>query len=230
MQFKQIATILLVLLLSAPAFAAITPIWNTPSNNSQFKNLGSNELSLDFNFGWTDTNNDTGNDYNVDFTFYRYVSGTSQRTLLSTFENDANVYDFNVNPTSAFTCKVKNAVGTSGSCSYPWKADTSITDGNYCADINFVEYRVINATGDVYSSDKNAMVCFTVNNSFAYAAATRSIASNFGLVLAAVVLLMGLFSIVVLKTDIKTTGLITIVAAIAVAIGAMVIGTMVAMI
>lgn len=229
MNGKQlIITAMLLMLLASPAFAAITLTWATPTNNASFKNQGANMLTLDFNVGFADSNNVAGNDYNIDLVMYRYTSGTSTRTTIATLENDANAYDFNVNKTSKFSCDVKNAVGTSGSCAYAWAADSSITDGNYCVDVNFVEYRRLE-DADVYSKDKNAMTCFTVNNSWGGAAATRAVLEPAGIILAAGIAVMAIIAIS-MGADIISTMAIAGIALIAVTIIIMLFGFITAMI
>lgn len=226
MGLKKIIPILLLLMLFiTPAFAAITVTWGTPTAETKYSNNAANRQTIDVNFAFTDGNSAVNDmDFNL---FLRKQSGTwAFRTLL-----DVNIYAASLASVDGVNCFVKTAGDGTGSCNYNWTMplNEEMSDGYYCLDANVREFRDFPGI-NAYSTDANATRCFYIYTGFAEANAIRSIASNFGLVLGAVVLLMGLFSIAILKTDVKTTALVTIVAAIVVAIGSMVIGTMVGII
>ena len=214
---KKILPALLLLLLLTPAFATVTVTWSTPADGSIYNNLAANVQAIDMNFAITD-DNFAVEDMNLTIIYH------AQNALITTgtaLVSDLNIFDMNANPTSTrrcdgnawsnFTCSVVEIIPVS----------TSMPNGTY-----FIDVRVADSDkpGDVVLSDINARIGVTIDNTLATGGTTRDLMSVVGLVLAGLVIIMGLISGVLLKTDPTKTAILTVVGAIAVAIGAQVIG------
>ena len=119
-------TAILLLLLLAPAFAAVTVTMNYPQDNYEFNNLYANRRDIDINFTVTD-NNTAVRDLNLNIIYY--VDGALD-TAGTTIVSDANIFDWNANATATQAC-----VGTdwtSFTCRYHYAMpnETVWTDGS----------------------------------------------------------------------------------------------------
>lgn len=224
---KKILPLLMLIMLIAPAFAAITVTWNTPSSGQVINNLTANIRQYDLNFRVQD-NNANVEDLNALLYYFprstRITQGAGDAIVA-----DLNISDAIANPTATQACVPESAGSlTDLTCSVKWTIpnNTTMPDDIYNIDVNV---RDVGRGGDdaagVINSDKNGTVQIEVYTRMTGAQSVRDLMGIVGVVLAGVVLLTGLGSIVVLKTDLTKTAIITVVAAVAVAIAAMLIGT-----
>lgn len=215
---KKILPALFLLLLLSPAFAAVTVTWNTPTAGSTYNNLPANIQSIDMNLTITD-NNAAVQDLNVTIVYHEQGALITTGTALV---SDLNIFDMNVNPTATRVCRGLTWAYINCNIVIDIPGSTAMGGGDY-----YIDARVADSyePGGIVNSDINARVSVTINNKISSGDATRSLMGVVGLVLAGLVLLMGLFSGIFLKSDPTKTAIITVVAAITVAIGAMIIGT-----
>jgi len=219
MKQKILAALLLVMMLS-PAFAAITITWNTPSEGTSYNNLPSNAGNIDLNFTVADDNTAV-RDLNVLLTYRpAYLNEDGNTTTIIA---DANLFDWNANPTASQECT--GADWTSVTCKYIWDMPENVTmgDDEYLIDANVQDWTSGTGT-DFDNADGNASLGIVINTHIAYADTVRALMANAGLILAGIVLITGLGAIVIFKLDPMKGAILTVAAAIAVAIGAMIIG------
>jgi len=223
MMKKILSLLLLFLLMAVPAFAStLTVTYVTPASGESFNNLPANVRPIDINVTLTDDNASV-HDMNLIVTLY-----DSTFTANRTIADDLNVHDVNLNPTVAERCTAKAGFDTGFTCNIKWTLpiNADLAEGTYYIDVNFVDYIAGGgaAGGSGIIEDTNATRQIVISNKIPTGQTTRDLMAIVGVILAAVVLLGGLGAILVLKTDIAKTAVITVVAAIAVAIAAMLIG------
>ncbi len=224
MNNKIVGLFLLVLLMATPALATIVITPNTPSSGTQYNNLPSNARNVDINFLVTD-DNATAEDHNLTVIIYSGPAWSTFQTLVE----DVNVR--NTSGNSAINCEpvTDGVLGTAGTlarytCSLIWTLPIkpSMPDDPYFIDINIM------STGQHSDNveDLNALISISVSTKLPTGDTLRNLMAIAGVVLAAMVLLGGLVSALAFKTDPAKTAILTIVAAIAVAIGAQIIGVL----
>lgn len=225
---KALLVALLCVMLSGMANAAVTVTMTTPETGTTYNNLASNIRTIPITFTVTD-NNASVQDLNL--TILYYAQGTLKESGNGTaiFE-DVNLFDLNQNTTAGQTC---TGNWTSFTCDFRWTLpdSTALVEGAYFLDVNVMDVTLgpdFPAGDAEINADGNGTIIFTINNHISTAQQIRDLMAVVGMILAAVVLLGGLGTIMVFKTDLAKTATITVVAAIAVGIGAMIIGVVLA--
>jgi len=214
---------LFLIFLCVGSFATVTPVWNEPSSGTSYNNLPANARNVDLNFRVGDDNASV-TDINVSL---RYITQSGTATAIVT---DANLNDWNANPTGTAYCDGSSSYDTM-TCVYVWDMPENATmgDGDWFVDVNVVD--VPNSSGEyagANNSDGNSSRYIVVETSISSRETIISMMSTIGLVLAALVLIGGLTAIALFGADITSTAIVTIVAAIAVAIAANIIGIVMA--
>ncbi len=225
---KGLFIALLFVMLAGMANAAVTVTMTTPTTGTTYNNLASNIRTIPITFTVTDNNIDV-RDLNLTILYYPVSTLKESGNGTVVFE-DVNVFDLNVGGTTGQTC---TGNWTSFTCDFRWTLPDSVTlaEGAYFLDVNVMDVTLgpdwPGGSGEI-NADGNGTIRFTIDNHISTADQTRALMAIVGLILAGVVLLGGLGSIAFLKTDLTKTAIVTVVAAIAVAIGAMVIGVVLA--
>jgi len=224
---KSYITALFLVLLATQAMAAITVTINQPAAGTVLNNKW--QTALDINFSGTDNNTATYWRY-FDINYYSNRTHPDNGTAIV---SDANMVDWNKTRTSAQSC-VMDGNGATFSCHYTWTIPTNPTmgDGYYLINIHVFDLNGSNTklginyeAGTHITADKNATTNFTVQTHLTSAQSIRDIMTIVGLLFAAGIIVAGLFAMLVLKTNPTTTVIVMIVGAIAAAIGAQIIGT-----
>jgi hypothetical protein len=221
---------ILFALFAPAAMAALVTTINFPPSDT-YNNLSANVKTIDINFTITDTNQisfDTNGDYNVNITYYPtttgklWNSGTGNDANITYVVRDGNINDWNRNGNGTKRCT--GISSKSIKCRYLWTipVNTVMGDGDWTLDINVFEFG--KGPADYTNSDDNDSVTMTIQNHLSNANSIRSLMGIVAMVLAALVLIGGLFSIAVLKTDVAQTAIMTVAAAVAAAIAALIIG------
>lgn len=225
MERKILAALFLVMLAIPTMASTITVSYNTPSSGVTYNNLAANIRDVDINLAITDDNADTFTVGDINLIVDWVDAATWTRTSII----DANLRDLEINPTSQAACSIGVSL-TTMTCSIRFTLPDQATasDNTYYFDANVVDYFRDAGAEDPQNGDTNAILRWVINTHIPTAQATRDLMASVGMILAAIVLIGGLFSIGVLKTDLVKTSIITIIAAIFVAIGAMVIGIVLA--
>ena len=225
---KGLFIALLFVMLAGMASAAVTVTMTTPTTGTTYNNLASNIRTIPITFTVTDNNIDVRD---LNLTILYYPVGTLKESGNGTvvFE-DVNVFDLNGGGTSGQSC---SGNWTSFACDFRWTLPDSVTlaEGAYFLDVNVMDVTLgpdWPAGAEEINADGNGTIRFTIDNHISSAQQTRDLMAIVGLVLAAVVLLGGLTAAFVFRTDITKTAIVTVVAAIAVGIGAMIIGVVLA--
>jgi len=214
MNNKIMGLLLLVMLMASPVLATIAVTINTPLTNTTYNNLASNVAPVDINYTVTD-DNAAVRDHNITIIIY-----DSNWTAFETIASDVNVRD---PPTGTSCGPSATSLLDSYTCSTIWnmQASTTMPEDLYHLDVNAA------SVGTDYvgvNLDTNANNNIIINTHLATGDTLRSLMAVVGVVLAAIVLLGGLIAAIALKTDPAKTAILTVVAAIAVAIGAQIIG------
>lgn len=225
MNTKLLVALLLVML-ATPAFAAITVTINKPSANTVINNLW--QESIDINFSGTDNNTGVQAAWRyVDINYYSDATLPNSGTAIVA---DGNLYDWELNGNSGQTCDI-DANGATFSCNYRWTLpkNTTMGDADYFINVNVYDLNGSETeVGNHVTADKNATNAFQVSTKLAGGQSIRNLMAIVGMVLAALVLIGGLVAMVGFKTDPTSTAIVTVVGAIAVAIGSQIIGTVLA--
>jgi hypothetical protein len=214
MNNKIIGLLLLVMLMASPALATIEVTVNTPLSGTIYNNLPSNVAPIDINYVVTDDNANV-RDHNVTITIY-----DSNWTSFETVVSDVNVR----NPPTGTSCGPSTgSLLDSYTCSTIWTMQSSATmpEDIYYIDVNAVSH---DTNAQITVGDGNGFQQIQVRTTLATGDTLRSLMAVVGVVLAAIVLLGGLVAAIALKTDPAKTAILTVVAAIAVAIAAQIIG------
>ena len=224
--YKKISVLfLLLLVMASPALAVITTTVSAPVSGTTYNNLAANIRSVPITFSIIDTNSGEGTKSDVNVSIKWYSVGTLPENGTAII-SDANLIDYNLshNSTSTFYCDIASDIDATGTCTYNWTLPGNLEapEGTYYIDVNVTEWYL---AGNETLNDGNGTTTFVINNRMSTAGSTKDLMALVGMVLAALVLLGGLASVLVLKTDIANTAIVTIVAAVAVGIAAMVIGT-----
>ena len=226
---KGLFIALLFVMLAGMANAAVTVTMTTPTTGTTYNNLASNIRTIPITFTVTDNNIDV-RDLNLTILYYPVSTLKESGNGTVVFE-DVNVFDLNVGGTTGQTC---TGNWTSFTCDFRWTLPDSVTltEGAYFLDVNVMDVTLgipgFPAGDAEINADGNGTIRFTIDNHISSAQQTRDLMAIVGLVLAAVVLLGGLTAAFVFRTDITKTAIVTVVAAIAVGIGAMIIGVVLA--
>ncbi len=223
MKNKILGLFLLVLLMATPAFAVMTATWNLPANGQVFNNLPSNIQNVDINFLITDNNADVI-DHNITIILHGPLWTDTPVTLV----DDMNVRDVPSN----VSCNVsETTLLDSYNCNIQWTlpGQATLGDGTYTFDLN------VESVGGVVTvfeanDDINALRSINIQTRLATGDTLRSLMAITGVILAAMVLIGGLVAALAFKTDPAKTAILTIVAAILVAIGAQIIGVVLAVV
>lgn len=218
--------LLVVLLFSGTAFAALTPptlTVNEPTALTVYCNNSANRETIDLNLHVVDGN----------------AAGRADRNILITYlgEGDTTWTSISAdwNAMSGASAD-KNCVGADGDaldgwdvkdCTYKWTMplDSTMQEGIWVVNMRLQDYnKGLYEAGFV--NDTNKTVQISTMCRLTTAGTTKTLAGNIGLVLAGIVLVMALFAIMGFKTGMDVTSVVTmtVAAGIVAGIAAMVIG------
>lgn len=216
---KKILAALFFVMLFSQAMATLSVTWNLPATGTSYNNTPGNLQTIDLNYTVADTNTNP-RDVNFGIVYFP-ASGTAQANAV-TILADTNAGLAIANQTSARTCIGADLSGYTCNIRWAMPNNSNMGDGAYFVDVNVFTY--LNGGSQNVTEDVNARISITINTKLATAQTTRDLMAIVGVVLAAIVLIGGLSSIAILKTDPAKTAIATVVAAVAVAIAAMIIG------
>jgi len=219
--------LLLLVLFSAPALAAVTVTMTTPVTGTRYNNTSQNVQTIDINFTVTD-NNANVQDLNVNILYH--IAGVVKESGSVTYiVQDANIYDYNANPTSTASC-----VGLSWAsftCNYRWAMPNSLNlaEGNYILDVNVIDWTRDSdaASGfEFFNADQNGTIAFAIDNKLSNIEAVKSLLADNILVLIGAVLIALLAGIIVVREGIGAGdwSTVAIAALIMTAIAAIIMG------
>ena len=213
MNNKILGLFLLVMLMSTSALATIAVTINLPTDGTTFNNLPANVAPVDINFTVTDDNAGVVQ-HNITAIVY-----DSNWTAFETIVEDANVR----NEPAGMRCGPSiTSLLDSYTCSITWNMQVA---PNMPEDLYHLDINAVSIWGDANTEgDMNANNTVIIRTHLATGDTLRSLMAIVGVVLAAMVLLGGLMAAIFLKTDPAKTAILTVVAAIAVGIGAQIIG------
>jgi len=202
----------------------VTVAFNEPTSGQTFSTTTANRATIDVNFRVTDDNADA-TDFNIDCRWYPASTYPTDGTFIA---DDWNAL---VETNADQNCFGPDWV-TGKDCTIRWTMplDSTMPEDDYYLDCNVYEYNDpsdLDWPGDTLG-DANGTVQIRVQNRISTIETVKSLLLNQNLILAAVVLITILAVGLAMSVDPMKLALVAVTAAVAVAIGSMIVGTVVA--
>lgn len=224
-----ILPMLIVLLASMAAASTITVTMNEPTTGTTLNNAPANVQTIDLNFTVVDDNSAlTGMWVECYYYNVRGAFGRNGTKIIDWNGNDTSNSDYSCIGGSDWTSPGKD-------CTYKWTIPNNNTmpGASYFIDCNAVEWWEVGVSPGTYNDgnvlgDTNGTITLTMTTKLGNTEATRALMNNAMLIIAALALLAVLAIGVFVRPDPRTLAVMATAIAVAAAIGAMVIGVMVA--